>query len=348
MNKGKISVDASEKEEKNNPGNETRKPGPSPHDQFFTYVFSDKENLRDLLKQYLPPSVQNHIDLSALSITKESYVDDELRKSQSDLLVKARLKENKEHAPVLIYILLEHKAYPDRWTIFQILKYMVRIWEKHAGIGERRKSSTLPVISPIIFYHGRSRWNYPLSFEDLFEKALPRLTQYIPRFKADLINAGGYESPGSETGLHFQAAMTLFKYSFRGLEDHVSDILRIIAQSPLDQRTKDFLSAIFRYILIAGRRGNKNKIERAIEGFEMKEVQESYMTIADELMEEGELKGKIEEKQQVLVRLLKRKFGLSREETEQIMAVVDPYVLDRALDEIITAERKEEVLELLQ
>ena len=79
----------------------------------------------------------------------------------------------------------------------------------------------------------------------------------------------------------------------------------------------------------------------------MKEVQESYMTIADELMEEGELKGKIEEKQQVLVRLLKRKFGLSREETEQIMAVVDPYVLDRALDEIITAERKEEVLELL-
>ena len=31
----------------------------------------------------------------------------------------------------------------------------------------------------------------------------------------------------------------------------------------------------------------------------------------------GKIEGKIEEKQQVLVRLLKRKFGLSVEETEQ-------------------------------
>ena len=80
----------------------------------------------------------------------------------------------------------------------------------------------------------------------------------------------------------------------------------------------------------------------------MKEVQESYMTIADELMEEGELKGKIEEKQQVLVRLLKRKFSLSPEEAQRVLAVHDPDRLDSALDEIITAERKEEVLGLMQ
>ena len=80
----------------------------------------------------------------------------------------------------------------------------------------------------------------------------------------------------------------------------------------------------------------------------MKEVQESYMTIADELMEEGELKGKIEEKQQVLVRLLKRKFSLSKEEEQRVLAVHDPDRLDSALDEIITAESKDEVLGLMQ
>ena len=153
----------------------------SPHDQFFTYAFSDKENLRDLLNQYLPASVLSNIDLPSLSVTKESYIDEDLRKNHSDLLVTATLKENKGSSAVLIYILLEHKAYPDKWTVFQLLKYMVRIWEK----------------------------------------------------------------------------------------------------------------------------------------------------------------------QQVLVRLLKRKFGLSEEETKQIIAFQDPDILDKALDEIITAGKKEEVLELL-
>jgi hypothetical protein len=295
----------------------------------------------------------SNIDLSTLSITKESYVDEALRKSQSDLLVTTALKENKGKKPVLIYILLEHKAYPDRWTIFQLLKYTVRIWEKQTGhggkesieqTGKPKKNVSLPVIIPIIFYHGRSTWNYPLSFDNLFEKDKPELEQYIPRFKADLIDAGGYEKADPEAGLLFQAAMTLFKYSFRGLEDHVSEILRIIAGSPLDRRTKDFLSAIFRYILIAGRKGNRDRIDKAVEEFKMKEVQESYMTMADELMEEG----KIEEKQQVLVRLLRKKFGLLEEERVRISAVHDPDILDSALDEIITAERKEEVLRLLQ
>jgi predicted transposase YdaD len=146
------------------------------------------------------------------------------------------------------------------------------------------------------------------------------------------------------------------KYSFRGLEYHVGKILEVIARSPLNKRTKDFISALFRYILIAGRRENRDRIEQAIKEFRIKEVEEAYMTIADELMERGELRGirkgkregKIEEKQQVLVRQLKRKFVLSEEENELILAVVDPDVLNRALDEIITAESKEAVLGLLQ
>ena len=87
----------------------------------------------------------------------------------------------------------------------------------------------------------------------------------------------------------------------------------------------------------------------------MKEVEEAYMTIADELMERGELqgikkgirKGKIEEKQQVLVRQLKRNFSLSLEEEHRILAVHNPDLLDTALDEIIMAKSKEAVLGLL-
>ena len=118
----------------------------SPHDQFFTYAFSDKENLRDLLNQYIPASVLSNIDLPSLSVTKESYIDEDLRKNHSDLLVTATLKENKGSSAVLIYILLEHKGYPDKWTVFQLLKYMVRIWDKQQVLVRllKRKFSLSP------------------------------------------------------------------------------------------------------------------------------------------------------------------------------------------------------------
>ena len=49
----------------------------------------------------------------------------------------------------------------------------------------------------------------------------------------------------------------------------------------------------------------------------------------------------------MLVRLLMKKFGLSEEEKELILAVHDPDLLDGALAEIITVEKKEDVLRVL-
>ena len=76
------------------------------------------------------------------------------------------------------------------------------------------------------------------------------------------------------------------------------------------------------------------------------------MTIAEDLMEKGEKlgiqKGKIQEKQQVLIRLMNKKFSLAEDESRLILKIDDADLLDKALDEVIVAVEKEEVLALLR
>ncbi|MFP4619575.1 MAG: hypothetical protein ACLFMZ_12090 [Spirochaetaceae bacterium] len=55
----------------------------------------------------------------------------------------------------------------------------------------------------------------------------------------------------------------------------------------------------------------------------------------------------MEEKQEIVKRQLSRKFGLSREEAEEIDRIENPQALDAALDEIIDAADKRQVLEKL-
>ena len=70
------------------------------------------------------------------------------------------------------------------------------------------------------------------------------------------------------------------------------------------------------------------------------EVAVSYVTYAEELLEQGSLR----RSRDILARLLSRKFGLTDAERQFIMVCEDPNALDAALDEIIEADSKSVVL----
>ena len=99
----------------------------NPHDKFFKDVLSNKETAVDFLANFLPADVLQLLNLGTAEIRKDSFVDEELKEFFSDLLYEVKLAGRTGY----IYILFEHKSFPDRFTSFQILKYMVRIWELH-------------------------------------------------------------------------------------------------------------------------------------------------------------------------------------------------------------------------
>jgi hypothetical protein len=73
--------------------------------------------------------------------------------------------------------------------------------------------------------------------------------------------------------------------------------------------------------------------------------------LAEKLEKRGELKGKeigkIEAKRSTLIKLLKRKFGLTLAEEEELHSVTDEAKLEAALDMILDAKDKSEVLRTL-
>ncbi len=99
----------------------------NPHDRFFKEVFSRKNTAVDFLANHLPSEVLQTLDLGTMEIRKDSFIDEELRESFSDLLYEVKLADSRAY----IYVLFEHKSFSDRFTAFQLLKYMIRIWELH-------------------------------------------------------------------------------------------------------------------------------------------------------------------------------------------------------------------------
>ena len=68
----------------------------------------------------------------------------------------------------------------------------------------------------------------------------------------------------------------------------------------------------------------------------------------EEGRQEGKKEGGLEEKHNVLIRLLELKYSLSEAERKHIFSITDFDKLDSALDAVIIAKNKDNILKLLE
>ena len=71
---------------------------------------------------------------------------------------------------------VEHKSYVESWINLDLLRYRVRIWEQWLNAGN---AGPLPVIVPVVFYHGAAGWSVSRQFADGVADA-PALLDYVP------------------------------------------------------------------------------------------------------------------------------------------------------------------------
>lgn len=151
----------------------------NPHDKFFKETFEDLTVARDFLNHYLPTELMHQVDVQSLEPQKDSFINEKLEEGFSDLLFKA----NKQGEERYYYFLFEHKSYPSKDIILQLLKYMTEIW-----IAKTKKENNyeLPIIIPLVIYHGKSRWNEPICLSEMIQgdtKIPKQLRKFIPDFE---------------------------------------------------------------------------------------------------------------------------------------------------------------------
>lgn len=131
-----------------------------PHDKYFRATFGKVDFAKDFLNNYLPEALIEMVDMSTLEPQPTSYISKELQEQFTDLLFRVDISGQEAY----VYFLFEHKSYQDRMVIFQVLKYMIAVWE--AKIAEdltRRKEENIqgeaeveiPTVIPLVVYHDK-------------------------------------------------------------------------------------------------------------------------------------------------------------------------------------------------
>jgi hypothetical protein len=157
-------------------------PPDNPHDALFRKTFSIPEHAAAELRAVLPPALLAKMDLSTLALASGSYVDEELASSQSDLLFSVQIQGR----AALLYVVFEHQSTVDGLMPFRILKYVVRILDRHIADrgGAQGGALPLPVVIPVVLHHSVTGWTAATRTEALFDPALlaePTILENVPR-----------------------------------------------------------------------------------------------------------------------------------------------------------------------
>src|SRR5260221_13745030 len=95
-----------------------------PHDKLFIAAMADIRVAQDFFKHYLPKAALDLIDLSTLKPYPNSYINQSLQLSGSDVLYEAIIDGQIGY----IYILCEHQSSVAALMPFRLWQYMIGIW----------------------------------------------------------------------------------------------------------------------------------------------------------------------------------------------------------------------------
>ncbi len=256
----------------------------NPHDQFFKEVFSRAEVAADFLAHHLPAEIAALLQPGSLEIQKDSFVDPELAEHHTDLLYAVRWADDQ---PGYVYLLFEHKSYPEPRIALDLLRYLVRIWEQTLKSGHQ---GPLPVVLPLVIYHGRRPWRIASDFGSLFDLP-PELTPYLPEFRYLLTDLTGQSDAELRGDVLLQVALLLLKYIFRPeLRERLPGILMLLKDLGEQRRGLDYLHAVLRYLSTGTTRLGRTDLAQAVQQIFVR-GDHIMSTIAEEWVREGEKKG---------------------------------------------------------
>jgi hypothetical protein len=221
----------------------------NPHDKFFKQSFSHLDLAAEFMHWYLPPDVAAALDLSRLRLEKDSFVDPKLREHFSDLLFEVGLVGG---GSVFICLLLEHKSKPEKWVALQLLRSMTPVWQARHERGLKR----LPLIIPVVIYHGAKPWKVDEHFSALLElESLPEaLRQYALDFKYYLCDLSKFEDLEVIGQAGLPAVLQLMKHIFMSnLKSQLPQVFDTVVDQVLPTRVAEQLNIMVRYIHETGR-----------------------------------------------------------------------------------------------
>jgi len=316
------------------------------HDHLVKEVFRRLPEARSLFLAFLTEQQLQVLDLESLRCIPGTFVDEALRGRQTDLLFSVHCRG----APVLVYLLFEHKSAQDRWLVLQLMIYVTRIWthwrEQH---GERCR---LPMILPVVLYHGTRPWNQPLRLIDLCDaegRNLEILGPGQPTLPLTLIDLSRFSEQQIEAACARGTAITtltmLLLKSIRaaGLLDRLRAWLPVVRRARAETGGRQMLELLVEYSMLGTREevdlGGLSDVLRQAVGSETEEL---VMNTGEKLIRQGEEQGMRKGMRDALAHVLMTRFGAIPESAQARMRAADLETLQRWHSRAIVVESLDE------
>lgn len=316
----------------------------NPHDKFFKAVFRRKEAARDFLRHYLPADVVALFQLESLEYVNESFIDTYLQEFYSDLLLKVSLITGEQG---WIYILIEHKSYQEPVIAFHLLRYMVNVWDMVLKQRKPRDPIRLPVILPVVLYHGKTRWKAGQALHDLVT-CPDAFCSFLPDFQYVLWDASAYADEHITGIVILRAALLLFKYILRPeLRERLPGILGLLNTFVTKRRGLEYLEIMLKYILHASPTDaiSYEELKRTVTEALPHIGGHIMPTIADVLREEGV----VQNAREAVLEILEVRFGaVPLALKEDIQGISDPTFLKALLRKAIQSPSLKDFETLLE
>ena len=330
-------------------------------DRSTRWLLEDRENVRGLL-EIVAEHLVSHLDFSQLTHINRSFIPDNLREQESDLVYTMPFRSESNTEELLIYILIEHQSTIDTTMGFRVLFYMTQIWDFQRREWE---SSNVPKsewrfhpIIPIVFYTGEQRWTKPLTLSSLMD--LPdMLSEFIPKFGTLFLSVKDTDTANlTKTNHPFGWLLTVLQKEHASKEEIRAALMQAVAHiDTLDTDNKQqwTRSIYYLYLLILHRRPTEEHEElKTLVHQQMKEpsrreeAEAMAQTMAEHLIEQGEKRGEkrgeTRAKRETLLKLLHLQFDPVPESVvTKIASIRSLSHLDALFEKVATAQTLDEI-----
>ena len=260
----------------------------SMHDEVVKDFLSENETAKSFFQEYLPAEIASNLDFNTLQICKDSFLNKKLAKYFSDILYRV----DSNNTGIFIYLLIDHKSREDRFMGFQFLKYMLRIWELY--LKQNKSAETLPVVIPIVIYHGTRKWEVNTRFISLFNVP-DNMKAYVPDFTYNLYDISHAADEEIKGAVLLRILFMTLKYIFTPELRHKlrEDIFPLFLELRDKEKGTEYLEVLLKYLTASARNLAVDELNETVTQL-FDEGGDFMATIAQEWIVQGKKEGKKE------------------------------------------------------
>ncbi len=257
------------------------------HDRFVRFAMSLPDVAVAFLKKFIDEEHRRQLDLDHLTLSKDTFVDQKLAESLTDMLFSVPYRG----MDACIQILMEHKSQGAARAAKCNLPFQLRFQEVKIMNSFWQHSGHFPRVFLLGFHHGNKQYTGPLS---VGEKMLCPEWDIPLRWKEkiNLVDLACFEDDALRDSGKLGIFLLVLKHIYDpNVVQIMSGLAAQMREVEKEDNGADFLVSVFTYLYQVASMDNREQIEKiALESF-TEETGGRIMTIAEKLLKEGMEKG---------------------------------------------------------